>query len=476
MPFFKWLKPKSENRGVARPPEKSVAAPAKPTPKQPAIEPLPPHLLGVQVGAFFEEIPKEIVGKNDVDRRRTVTIAKEDLVIDEEARTASLPLSILSLSCPEIFSRPVSFEEDRPVTFSLDYKAPQPAILLGETPKELSSSGHKELDNALPRGADEAPSYPAPKVEQQTLLPKQPIAIKSEENFATSEFLPIALKKIALTLPPNLKTPAIQALTNSDAVLRFPVSLVKAQLASGRILIPFEKFLELVPTELKNRFDTVDRTAEIPIPLEEVIPQLPSDAIQRRGDQEPVEEPESIVTPFSEHAREDAARFGVGEKPEQSPVLPPPAGKTPAPQAKEVHSAAPVAEESAKVVNVERLQSIFMTDESLDLAGVVAHIAKLPGLTSSLLTYRDGRKIAGGLGGLERESALALLLPELFNQVDSQISPLDLGQLETLTFHCGRQQLSAFLLKRYSLIVLHENRSFKPGVREKIWTILNEIA
>src|SRR3981081_3182661 len=124
MPFFNWLKPKPENRAIARLPEKTVSAPEKPTPKQPAIERLPNHLLGVQLGAFFDQIPKEIMGKTHVDPSRPVTIAKEDLVFDEKARPAALPLSILSLSCPEIFSRPVSFEEDRPVTFSLDYKAP----------------------------------------------------------------------------------------------------------------------------------------------------------------------------------------------------------------------------------------------------------------------------------------------------------------------------------------------------------------
>jgi hypothetical protein len=100
----------------------------------------------------------------------------------------------------------------------------------------------------------------------------------------------------------------------------------------------------------------------------------------------------------------------------------------------------------------------------------------LPGLTASLLTYRDGRKIAGDLRGLKQEPALAPLLAELFNQADAQISPLNLGALETLTLHCGGQQLSAFLHRGYSLIVLHENRPFKPGVREKIRTVLNEIA
>jgi hypothetical protein len=416
------------------------------------------------------------VRKTHIDPSRPVTIAKEDLVFDEKARTASLPLSILSLSCPEIFSRPVSFEEDRPVTFSLDYKAPPPAILLGNTPRQPSPPSYKESTKTLHRAPGVLPISSSLKVEQEAIESNQPLAIKPGEQSQTPDYLLVALKKIAFIFPPDLETPAIHDLTNSDAILKIPFALLKPQLASGKIAISTEKFRELVPADLKERFDSVDSTADIPIPLEEVIPQLSPDAFRRRDDQEIVQEAESILTPFSEQVREDAIRLGRSEKPEESSTPVPPAANAPLLQTGEVLSAAPVAQESPKLVNIERLQSIFMTDESLDLGEVIAHIAKLPGLTASLLTYRDGRKIAGDLRGLKQEPALAPLLAELFNQADAQISPLNLGALETLTLHCGGQQLSAFLHRGYSLIVLHENRPFKPGVREKIRTVLNEIA
>jgi hypothetical protein len=428
MPFFNRLKPKPENREIASLSDEAIFTSENRSSNHTENDLMPGHLLAIQLGAFLEQIPKEITGKISDHPSRTVTIAKEDLFIDEEAHTASVPLSILSLSCPDIFSRPISIEEDRPITFSLDYRAPPPVVVVDDPPVE---------------------------------------------NAVGPKFLLIAMKNIALIFPPDLETPEIRQLTDSDAEISLPFALLKPQLASGKIVIPAAQFGELVPADLKKHFDFIEPSAEIPIPLADVISQLPPQAIQRRDDQDNLPETVPILTPFSEHAREDAARFGFLETPERSPLLAlPPINPTRLPPEEE---RLPADADSPELMNIERLQSLFMTDESLDLGGVIARIASLPGLKASILCDLGGRKIAGILRGLDQEVEVISVLPQLFQQVDHQISPLKIGALETLTLHCEGQQLSAFLQEEYSLIVLHENLPFKPGVREKIGMVLAEI-
>ena len=83
--------------------------------------------ISVPIGAFYAKLPAHLLTSKKPDLARSVRISEEDVVLDPETREVTLPLSILSLSCPEIFVRAVDGADDIPITFSLsDPKALEP--------------------------------------------------------------------------------------------------------------------------------------------------------------------------------------------------------------------------------------------------------------------------------------------------------------------------------------------------------------
>src|SRR5262249_17663450 len=84
-------------------------------------------LLSIPIGAFYHKIPEQLLTSKKPDPARLICIATEDLVLDEETREATILLSILSLSCPEIFAHPVESADDIAITFPISQPKDEPA-------------------------------------------------------------------------------------------------------------------------------------------------------------------------------------------------------------------------------------------------------------------------------------------------------------------------------------------------------------
>jgi hypothetical protein len=380
----------------------NMAVASEPATSEPNAPSTAPH-VSVPIGAFYAKLPTHLLTPKKPDLARSVQIAEEDLLLDQETQEATLPLSILSLSCPDIFVRAVGGSDDVPVTFSLN------------RPKEL---------------------------EREIRLRLQPIL---------SDF------------PPNLEPPSIHTLIGTQAEIVLSLDMIQPQLALGRVVVPAETFREALPSELKPYFESIDPAEEIPIPLQEVFSRLPPEAIKLREDQEIDRPQETIPTPFGPHAEEDAKRFS----------------QTLAESTPPANESLQTKDEPPKVAvqsDSERLQAIFMTDEPLDLATTIQKVAELPGLRSCILSTTDGLKLAGNLGDPGWEKAISAVLPELFQRTRSTLEELRAGPLETITLYCGLHQLSTFVQGKLCLTVLHDNRPFKPGVREKIQAVIRELA
>jgi hypothetical protein len=456
MPFLNWFKRKTENTDLETvPAEKSAAISAdapEPVASQPRQESepgtnqttpsdfqLPPLILSgdpepgpaashlsVAMGAFYSKLPAHLLAPQSPDLSRIVQIAKDDVALDEETEEATLPLSILSLSCPEIFVRAVDGSDDVPVTFytGRPKDSQEPALEADERPAEGAfAAGHGEIG------------------EKEIKLRLQPILID---------------------FPPQLEPAAIDSLHKTQAELALPMGLIQSQLPHGRVVIPAEIFCRALPDDLRPYFESIDPAAEIPIPLQEIFSRLPASAIKLREDQEEDYPAVPIPTPFTEQADEDAKRFA------QMPVEATEAGEAPEPKGEPLRIAF---ENDSK-----RLQAIFHTDEPLDLVKTIQNVGGLPGLKSCLLSTTDGLKLAGSFGEPGQEKAILTLLPELFGWTVSKLEGLQAGSLETVTFYYGLHQLSTFVQGKLCLTVVHDNRPFKPGIREKIRTVLNELA
>src|SRR5690242_14097325 len=70
------------------------------------------QLLSIPLAVFYENLPKQLLTPKKPDLSRSIYIGRDDLVSDEETKEAKILLSILSLSCPEIFAHPIQAEDD----------------------------------------------------------------------------------------------------------------------------------------------------------------------------------------------------------------------------------------------------------------------------------------------------------------------------------------------------------------------------
>ena len=461
------------------------------SPKQPAsvtTGPLPtPHFL-VPIGAFYEKLPPHLVAPERPDLTRLIEIAEEDVVIEQESQEATVPLSILSLSCPDIFVRPVGGSDEIQITFLMNRQlstavAEPPAQTTAqplENPIQARESGNAEVPAGI--SAEGAPASASSAGFELT---------GPAENAETE--IRLRLEPILSNFPLDLEQPSIRAVSETNAEIVLPLDVIRSQLPQGRVVISAAMFRGALPNDLKPYFEAIEPTAEIPIPLREIFVRLPPEVIKLREDQE-IEYPESsIQTPFSRQKEEDAKRLGrdTPAPPEPGPI--PDKQEAPVPDEaatpgfsssvlsadedeKDVSSPpSPLRSEIPVKVDSERLHAIFMTDETLDLAKTISMVGELPGLRACLLNTTEGLKLAGSLDDPSQEQAISALMPELFEQARSKLANLHLGKLDTITLYCGRDQLSTFIQGKFCLTVLHDNRPFKPGVREKVQAVISEL-
>jgi hypothetical protein len=124
--------------------------------------------------------------------------------------------------------------------------------------------------------------------------------------------------------------------------------------------------------------------------------------------------------------------------------------------------------------NFSALQSVFLTNEPLDLKKVVQKVGEFPGVNSALFFAADG-SLEGEPEKLGLTQSAVQLLSSLAQEVGQRVENLGFGQIETTTLGWKRELVSVFTRGESGFVVRHEKRPFKPGVREKICLVLSHI-
>ena len=134
-------------------------------------------------------------------------------------------------------------------------------------------------------------------------------------------------RKISLALKPILQSLPVFELSGDpkevpdESRIEFSLSLIQSQLPSGRVAIAPELFERALPPDSRRFFTAKNLQVPVILPLQEVLKNLPANALQMRGDQEKGEEAEEVIeTPFSTTAAEDAKRFKTGAPPATPPA------------------------------------------------------------------------------------------------------------------------------------------------------------
>lgn len=459
--------------------------------------------VDVPLQALLLGLPPEATKSNiDIDPKRRVQIPRKSLQIDETRQTAKVTFATLFASCPDIFSVPIAPLDQRTLEFNLPaWERSRLADSREQTtvPTATTQGESIALTPAETREPPAASDRLTPLPAEQLTSEKQPVPGPEQPDDAllggaagngseVPKTVRVALGPIIKSLPPELQPSEPGALSNKPgAAVELPLELIKSQLANGRVTIPFSILLKSLPEDVKRHFPQANTAAEVAIPIKEILQDYPHDLLRPRADQEPEEALPPIPTPFTGPAKEDTERFAhtpeeteaetVGADSHQLEPIGQPVIPSESPQA--ASKEAPVAEEKSTLQpkpapNFSALQSVFLTDEALDLNKVVQKVGELPGINSALFFAADGT-LEGEPEKLGLTQSSVQLLSSLAHEVGQRIETLGFGQIETVTLGWKRELVSVFTRGESGFVVRHEKRPFKPGVREKIGLVLSHI-
>ncbi len=435
------------------------------------------------------------------------------------------------------------------------------------------------------------------------------VPIKSVPGVSGATQIQLSLAAILRALPATALGEGM-TLVDDSVRITLPFTLIEPQLAQGRVSVPRDQFVAVLPADFRERFESNCELTTIPIPLQEIFQNLPMNALAMREDQIVPEKGPEIPTPFGQKAAEDAQRLQsepvaeadaeaiapeepvaptpvdpgvehipiVGpeatgltpiaataaptpaiptaplpappklaplpnlERPVSPPPLPPMVAPIPVipvipvpvvpisrvvesvtPANPEVEapvrtttrivlgaSSAPVTvqphlkpallhdpiDEKAKPettsvplepageedpserqpTGMAELQSLFMTDETLDAKKVVRLVSKLPGITACTIMFSDGLTLAGNFPKELDGEGFSAMSPQFYRRAVAFTTELSLGQMQTYSIYTDRSVLSFFMQEDICLSVMQTGRGFLPGVREKLMSVTTELS
>jgi predicted regulator of Ras-like GTPase activity (Roadblock/LC7/MglB family) len=352
----------------------------------------------------------------------------------------------------------------------------------------------------VPKPATDEEAKPKP----EPWLTKESLAAASDPSLAAnipstvvSETARVAEVKIALPLLPILKNLPPMQLTGDpgcvppDVRLELPFALIEPQLASGRISVTAKVFEVCLPVSFRGLFQAGPGAADVSLPLQEVLKNLPAASLRMRDDQVDQEAGQNFATPFSAKAEEDAKRFNVPAKPVAKPVVAEPVvAAVPVAPVAEPAKPEPAAANEPSVADTATapeektsdrplrtpLQVALDTDEKLDAKGVVALVNKMPGVKACSILFGDGLGLAGSLPPELDTEGLCAMAPALMQRVENHLVDTKLGLLRGMTLSCTKGAITFYMHENLCLAALHADLDLPGETREKLSRVVHELS
>ena len=209
----------------------------------------------------------------------------------------------------------------------------------------------------------------------------------------------------------------------------------------------------------------------------------------------PEESAPHAAEPITEPISEDLPSPSPQDAPESEPE-PPPASDQPQRLLELIHRlptfhrfspAAPVStlieplileteNPSTDLPDQDNLQSLFLTDEKLTVRRVVELCGDLPGIRSCVLTCEDSVIASHNVPENLDLVAMSSTASKMLQAMQDSSSQLGIGAIPALTLHTERGPLSIVQNNRLTMLVIHADRGFIPGVREKLTAALGELS
>jgi predicted regulator of Ras-like GTPase activity (Roadblock/LC7/MglB family) len=124
----------------------------------------------------------------------------------------------------------------------------------------------------------------------------------------------------------------------------------------------------------------------------------------------------------------------------------------------------------------ETLQAIFLTEEKLTVRRVLELCGELPGIRSCVLSCDDAVVASHNVPENFDLVGMSSTASKMLSAMQESSSQLGIGAVPALTLHTERGPLSIVQNNRLTLLVVHADRGFIPGVREKLTATLGELS
>jgi len=122
------------------------------------------------------------------------------------------------------------------------------------------------------------------------------------------------------------------------------------------------------------------------------------------------------------------------------------------------------------------LQALFMTEEKLTLDRVISLAGQLPGLRACVLAHGDQVVCASNTPPGVDLQTLSGQAMTMLAQIKESSSSMGLGTVPGVTLHAEQGALSFLHNGELCLLILHADRGFLPGVRERLQEMLGHLS
>jgi len=331
---------------------------------------------------------------------------------------------------------------------------------------------------------DAAPVVPIPPVEPPAPPPAAPVVFRKPfipaSKTKTAPVEPVQPPPAAVEVPPP-PTPSVA-----------PRAAAIPQARRSFSLLPIFRRKEADPKNPDIPAPPAPRArVEIPkpkAPLSPLVPPVLPPVVESVSGPVPVfappVPPPATFSPFEQPPAVDAPEAAAVEA-ETDPVsaeapaiekAPEPAPQSEALLVETEHLPVAVGKDSVEIPNQDALQAIFMTEEFLAVDRVVELCGGLPGIKSCVLSHGSAVLASHNVPDSIDLVSLSAHAVEMLSGMRASSAKMGIGAVPAVTVHSDKGPITFFHQDDLCLLVMHKDRGFIPGVREKLQQVVEELS
>ena len=128
------------------------------------------------------------------------------------------------------------------------------------------------------------------------------------------------------------------------------------------------------------------------------------------------------------------------------------------------------------IVDQDALQAVFMTEEMLSVERVVELCGGFPGIKSCILAHGAAVLASHNVAESIDLVSLSAHALEMLGAMRQSAARMGIGAVPAVTIHAEKGPITFFHQDDLCLLVMHKDRGFVPGVREKLQKVVEHLA